>query len=590
MCQYELKTCNEKIEKYKEVRDWISDQEPEAIHYNIRFNSHLDRYPNCGKWVWDTDKFNNWSNGAAEFLWIKGPGKYYNISTMIVFVDVGSWNWENNLDHNRRLAYYYCSKDETSRNQYQNVLRALLVQAAYDPVSGTISQSVVYAFNENKKFLSFRKCKELIAGVLKDVKLRIMIDALDECDDPKELLKVLRNLAEIAPGRLELLVSSRHSIHVRERLDRVVEVDVQQLMPKAEMLTYIETEIKERKTDERLLKGKRPDLEDRLIVILNERANGMFRWVELQLSFFLKPKASVLRPETVEDYLNKLNKKTLTGEEELYAIYDAIFNLNSLNNSLERKHAMKIHQILIRSLVPVTMDMLVQAVTFDEVNCRDIDDVQPDYILQLTQDFMIETLRKTLELAHVSAMEYLQQCRDLDNSYHPHIATSKVETQVVDARIWNLVEIASEILPTQDQRDIELQTSEGQSLLHLAAQYNRVEIIELLRSKRADLEVEWMDETTLEVGVDSHSPDAARQLLNGGADPNHHTPLAIATVQRQKDLGPLLLSHGADPNCIDDSGFTPLALAQLISDWGIESLLLANGARPEKAAFAYVEI
>jgi hypothetical protein len=35
------------------------------------------------------------------------------------------------------------------------------------------------------------------------------------------------------------------------------------------MITYITTEVKDREEDERILKGKYPDLEDRLIKILD---------------------------------------------------------------------------------------------------------------------------------------------------------------------------------------------------------------------------------------------------------------------------------------------------------------------------------
>ena len=123
---------------------------------------------------------------------------------------------------------------------------------------------------------SFTKCETLLHGILESgIKLRIMIDALDECDKPEDLLIALRDASGVMPGGLELLVSSRHVVHVDAKLSNTVIVDLSQSVSETDMITYITTEVNNREEDERILKGKHPDLESRLIEILCRRAGGM---------------------------------------------------------------------------------------------------------------------------------------------------------------------------------------------------------------------------------------------------------------------------------------------------------------------------
>ena len=72
--------------------------------------------------------------------------------------------------------------------------------------------------------------------------------------------------------------------------------------------------------------------------------------------------------------------------------------------------------------------------------------------------------------------------------------------------------------------------------------------------------------TPLHIAAFAHNVEAARKLLEAGADPNilatasfaQVTPLGTCAFAGANDVARLLLEHGADPTLTADHGFTPL--------------------------------
>lgn len=125
------------------------------------------------------------------------------------------------------------------------------------------------------------------------------------------------------------------------------------------------------------------------------------------------------------------------------------------------------------------------------------------------------------------------------------------------------------------------------TLLHLAVDLNRLDMIQLLLDSGADVNVKTLEArlSPLHIAVRNGSLRAIDLLLSKGADVNSrnlidHTPLHIAVTTNNLEVVRVLLFWKADPNVVtgDRRKETPLLKAATIS-YAMTRLLLDSGAQ-----------
>ena len=144
---------------------------------------------------------------------------------------------------------------------------------------------------------------------------------------------------------------------------------------------------------------------------------------------------------------------------------------------------------------------------------------------------------------------------------------------------------------------------EGESILMTAARTGEPALLALLLDRGADLKAreQWYGETALIWAVAENHADAARVLLERGADVNLRsaslefarrrtgqsvlslgswTPLMYAARENALDAGKALLAAKADLDATDPDGATALVIAIINANYDFAAFLLEAGANP----------
>jgi len=160
----------------------------------------------------------------------------------------------------------------------------LIRQLCWCAASTSIAEPVQRKYDRLKRDrpndgqLSDDDCEEILKEIFKSgIGARIFIDALDECDDPEKVLNVLRAISTAGRGTVKVFVSSRTDVRHRAEpyFPDACFLPINKEKTEIDMEIYIQREIQERERHFRLLKGERPDLEEKLIKLLSQRADGM---------------------------------------------------------------------------------------------------------------------------------------------------------------------------------------------------------------------------------------------------------------------------------------------------------------------------
>lgn len=182
-----------------------------------------------------------------------------------------------------QIAYFYCTKKqgEADGSQTKTVLLSLIRQLAWSADNYSISKVVKDVYDESRvsheseeSRLTIKACISLLTKLISACQnTTIIIDALDECSDPLELLSDLKEISSSMSG-VKYFFSSRMNVNVHEEFPGCAKVETNSRSDE-DIKFYIETEVKERKR--RLLNAREDaqDLETRLVEILTRRAQGM---------------------------------------------------------------------------------------------------------------------------------------------------------------------------------------------------------------------------------------------------------------------------------------------------------------------------
>jgi len=223
----ELETWTSQQSEISKIRNWLSESNPGGDHATIR--AKLGSYLGSGRWLVDHNAtYIQWRESTSGTLWLKGTvgtGKSSLVS--IIIEDLGK-RFESDS-----LAFFYCGGLTATKTEPLTVLRSILAQFACSDNGIDVSEHIrpLYEMRDERMQdknprASAADCAQLLSKIIQErMSAIIVVDALDECTRPMELLESFsRIMSEVgSDANLHLLVSSRMDVEERTWMEEVLQ-------------------------------------------------------------------------------------------------------------------------------------------------------------------------------------------------------------------------------------------------------------------------------------------------------------------------------------------------------------------------------
>ncbi|ERF72750.1 hypothetical protein EPUS_04803 [Endocarpon pusillum Z07020] len=371
---------------------WITNTNQKRDHELLRASLGIDKvYKDCGKWLFITPEYHNWKKGrpaSKPVLWLKGTVGTGKTTLMCRAIEELREDFKYGDHGEHPVIHYYCTGTPCVQEEYDK-------HKLDNPVDCRFSTT------ECEELL-----KKLIPSDPKKLRITIVIDALDECEDNGyELLEILGNLLQSRPQSIRLLLSSQLHVRVEENFgDNITEsLRVNSTVTKDDMHTFIETEMEKRaKTPGNRILDSRTGLYVEVAGELTNRAMGMFQWVKLRIGIFF-PKPPL---ETTTKVQKELKELRTANPKDLNPTYRRLYANNVIQ--YERQNTAKTYRLILSAYKPLTLKQVREAVSIEN-DGKINNEVDEEYIRRRCHSFVIENEDGYLQFAHESARLFLEK-------------------------------------------------------------------------------------------------------------------------------------------------------------------------------------
>ena len=252
---------------------WMSEVDVGEQHALVRNDRLGSIHWNSGRWLLQSGEFEKWENTSRGQFWLQGTvGTGKSCLTSIIINHL----IENHTDG--RLAFFYCSRGSTNSN-LMAVLRSILSQLSVAADGLVVAEEIKSRYDDEAircttgSHLSSDECVTLLAHLIGlHGNTVIVIDALDECEQPKGLLRHLKQVWDRSQ-KLKLFFSSRLDVPVCEIFPDSDIVRIDSSTNAQDIFLYIKGELE--KPERRNAGVISPELAERMVKVLEKRAQGM---------------------------------------------------------------------------------------------------------------------------------------------------------------------------------------------------------------------------------------------------------------------------------------------------------------------------
>ena len=244
-------------------------------------SAQAKRQPHTCEWILSNARFMEWSGTIASqgsFLWLyakPGAGKTVLSSFLI-----------NHLQHKpspsveATVFYFFCNDNDGDRKTPVAVVKSLLYQLLLNTTEN--QDSLVHALesamdkSSQSKAGNYSSVWKIFSDHIGNLStLTIIVDALDECENPGPMIQGLKKLT--LRGVIKVLLTSRKEQHLVEELEGLPSFEITTQDVGSDIKAFIEEKVT------RSPRLSREHIREKVVSKLSKSHEGMFLWADLML-------------------------------------------------------------------------------------------------------------------------------------------------------------------------------------------------------------------------------------------------------------------------------------------------------------------
>ena len=327
------------------------------------------------------------------------------------------------LESKEALAYFYCSRtsSDTKLQDPRAILLSILRQLAAPFPGLPLKSPIISAYDKeiSRGSQEARLSIDEIAALLNELiqnhyeNVTLVFDAFDECDarGRLHLLDTFTKLTYNPKTVVKTLFSSRNDPDIESHFSKRPNLSITATDNASDIMSFISKEI-----SQRLLRGRASkQIIERVEVSLNKKANGVFRWVALQVDSLCDPDR-VYTEEDVEYLLPKLPE---TLEDTYAEILDDLERLPAPS----RETIKNVLKLLMCAEYPMNVQQILEAsAVLSESPQAALDKA---IILKMAKGLVVEQGNRhsnILIFTHLSVKEFFEKMVHFSGEYAHSIA------------------------------------------------------------------------------------------------------------------------------------------------------------------------
>lgn len=205
------------IAKRRQIINWLKVCDPSTNHIAAR-NVHES---GTGSWFINSQDFIKWRDNHARSLWLQGiPGAGKTILCSTVIDEIQKFCA---VQLGYRCIYFYFDFADKQKQTVDNFLRSAIVQF-FEPLQDIPNEvQSLYDIYKGNQPIRDALIKTLSSLVKSFKKTYIIIDAVDECCERSDVIKLLKQFI-LSSDQINMLITSRKAQDIITALQPDIEV------------------------------------------------------------------------------------------------------------------------------------------------------------------------------------------------------------------------------------------------------------------------------------------------------------------------------------------------------------------------------